>query len=639
MSSPKNELIRAEEFIAQGKFTKALQVLENLEKMAGLSPHDLLTHQLLKSTLLNKLGRYEEGFKLAELVFKKSQGQEKSLLKVDAIIAMLDALWQLENHKNALELIEKGEFEIKTLDQHQRSELAWRDAYLKNRKASIYLLKNDLNHALEFFHQCLELFKEITNKQGLAACFYNIGRIYQQKGEYIQALEHLQESVTIFQEINDRHGFAKSLNVIGMIYQVRGELNRALTYFRQSLRIFKKIGNEQEIAMSFSGMAQIYRQKNELKRGLEYLQQSWELFKKIGNNDYISSTLLNLVYMALEDNSLKKAQGYSQQLQQINNQTKDKIISQRSRLAIALIMEANTQVQRSDKIKKLEQITQEEVIDVKLTTGTLLILCKLLLDDLKIANNQINLNKIKNLINDLLKIAQQQQLPRLIAEIYLLKSKLRLIEQDVKAARTLLTQSQDLAEKKGLSRLAMKISREHDFLLEQLSNWDELYERNASLAARADFAQIAELIVQMIQMRTTEISKVPKEQPVSLLILDKSGILIFSKLFNLKADTNDMLIEELLSTIQTFSLDILSQSFDRGKLNEYTVLIKQVEHFLVCYIFKGDYYFAQQKISHFIQYIGDNDLIKQVLNWAAQTNQPLGSTEQAMLEDTLNNIF
>jgi hypothetical protein len=140
-------------------------------------------------------------------------------------------------------------------------------------------------------------------------------------------------------------------------------------------------------------------------------------------------------------------------------------------------------------------------------------------------------------------------------------------------------------------------------------------------------------------MRTTEISKVPEEEPVSLLILDKRGRLVFSKIFDLKTDINDSLIEEFLPTIQSFSLDIISQSFDRGKLNEYIVLIKQVDDFLVCYVFRGESYFAQQKISQFIQFIRDNELIQQVLSWAAHTNQPLGSTEQALLEDTLNDIF
>ncbi|MFX1250094.1 MAG: tetratricopeptide repeat protein [Promethearchaeota archaeon] len=640
MSSPiKNELIRAEEFIAQGKFTKALQVLENLEKMVGLSPHDLLTYQLLKSTLLNKLGRYEEGFKLAKLVFKQNQEQKRNFLKIDAIIAMLDALWHLKKFEDALELIKEGEGEIKALHQQPRSEIAWREAYLKNRKGSIYLLKSQLNQALESFHQNLDLFKETNNKQGLAACLHNIGRIYQQKGSYLQALEHLQESVTIFEEINDKQGYAKSLNVIGMIYQVRGELDRALTYFRQSSKIFRKIGNKQETALSLSSIALIYRQKSDFKRGLEYFQQSWELFKKIGDIDYMSQTLLYLIYMALDTNSLKKAQGYFEQLQQINNQTDDKIISQRYRLATALIMETNTQMQKSNKIKLLEQITREEVIDYKLTVVTILTLCQLFLDDLKTSNTQKTLDNIKNQISNLLKIAEQQHLPWLLTEIYLLKSKFQLIEQNVQAARILLTQSQTLAQEKALDKLAMRISREHDSLLEQLSNWEELFERNASLAVRAELAQITELIVQMIQMRKIEISKASEEEPASLLILDKNGMLVFSKLFNLTTDINDPLVKELLSTFKIFSLDIFSQSFDRGKIKEYTVLIKQVEHFLICYAFKGESYFAQRKIGQFIQFIRDNNLIQQILSWAAQTNEPLGSTEQALLEDMINDIF
>ncbi|MFX1255132.1 MAG: hypothetical protein ACFFCZ_26265, partial [Promethearchaeota archaeon] len=55
-----NTLILAEKLLSEGKFDKALQIINTLEKQKILESSDWFEGQLLKSTLLNKQGKYED---------------------------------------------------------------------------------------------------------------------------------------------------------------------------------------------------------------------------------------------------------------------------------------------------------------------------------------------------------------------------------------------------------------------------------------------------------------------------------------------------------------------------------------------------------------------------------------------------
>ena len=64
--SSKRDLNRVEELIIEGRFALALQLVENLEKRERLTAADRLMCRLLKSTLLTKLGHFEEPFSFSK---------------------------------------------------------------------------------------------------------------------------------------------------------------------------------------------------------------------------------------------------------------------------------------------------------------------------------------------------------------------------------------------------------------------------------------------------------------------------------------------------------------------------------------------------------------------------------------------
>ena len=87
--------------------------------------------------------------------------------------------------------------------------------------------------------------------------------------------------------------------------------------------------------------------------------------------------------------------------------------------------------------------------------------------ELKTLGNTQLINELNKLTKNILDLATEQNSHWLLAQAYLLQAKLALIDFEIEKAEHLLTQSQKIANEKGLQGLAMQISREHDLLLEQ----------------------------------------------------------------------------------------------------------------------------------------------------------------------------
>ena len=91
----------------------------------------------------------------------------------------------------------------------------------------------------------------------------------------------------------------------------------------------------------------IYRGIYQYNEVLEQIVKSLSLIQEIGANPDINLPLFNLIGLSLDSRFLQKAQSYLQQLQEINTKEENRLISQRYRLAKALVLKSS----RSAKIK------------------------------------------------------------------------------------------------------------------------------------------------------------------------------------------------------------------------------------------------------------------------------------------------
>ncbi len=103
------ELSNAELLRNEGKFLEALEIIKRIEKKEGLIPQDQLSIHVLKCTLLNKLGFYEDALRLAEKTYKEADKLGNLPKLIDVSIGMAEDLMFLLRFNESLEVIAKCE--------------------------------------------------------------------------------------------------------------------------------------------------------------------------------------------------------------------------------------------------------------------------------------------------------------------------------------------------------------------------------------------------------------------------------------------------------------------------------------------------------------------------------------------------
>ncbi len=109
-----------------------------------------------------KKDNFEEGFKLAKNVLKKSQELSIPLLEIDACITMAKALGGLNNFDEILEVIDQGSHIIRKAKNEPTTAILKRKATLVYLRGQYLKGKKDLDQAITFFLESLTLFFSLT---------------------------------------------------------------------------------------------------------------------------------------------------------------------------------------------------------------------------------------------------------------------------------------------------------------------------------------------------------------------------------------------------------------------------------------------------------------------------------------------
>ncbi|MCG3218104.1 MAG: tetratricopeptide repeat protein [Candidatus Heimdallarchaeota archaeon] len=642
---------QVEHLISHGKLEEAMEILEGRKNEDGIEE---LRWRIVESRCRNKRGECEQVIEIAEKIKKEIDELEEPVdekgesarkrIMIDTLIEQVWALQRLGRVNEGLEKVEEGIKLIEELEERDEKEEEHKDkerkAGLLNNKGLVYVYKSELDQALEFHEESLTIREELKNKQLIAQSLNNIGFIYHKKGELNQALEYYEKGLPIFKE---KRLIAHSLNNIGIIYRLKGELGHALEYYEKSLVIREEAGNKQDIAYSLINIGVLHQELGALDMALNLLNQSLVIQKEIGNKLDVASLLFLLITVTIDLEEIKQARGYLTDLQLINEQEDNKLVNLSCRLAEALVLKTSKRrknlVKAEEILEKIIEETEEEIIEHRLTIQALVNLSELLLEELRLTGEEEILEEVEEKVDKLLKIAKEQQSYTILTESYWLKAQLALVRLDLKEARNLLTQAQAMAEDKGLEKLARKISSEHDQLLEQLDQWEELLAKDASITERVKIANLEELIGWMVRKREIKIEE-KEDEPVMLMLVAKSGIPIYSKQFDQTKELQDILISGFLTSINTF----VQQAFEvKGQIKritheEYTLSFDQKESILFCYVYEGQSYTAMKKLEKLITEVHESE-IWSALEEVGKTGYGLKMEEKDQMEGMMGKIF
>jgi len=634
------ELLQAKHLKEEGKFIEALKIIKEIEKNEGITSQDQLSNNIIKCTLLNKLGFHEDALKLAKKTYKDAEKLGTPIQLINVSIEMAEAFVYLERYNESLEVLMKYEKFFKTITlettiEHNRIESAI--ALIKGYINVDNYFEPDLELSLKYLKYGLALQKRLGVKHEIARFYQYIGFNYYSQGDWDLALKYFDKALAL-----EENGFNMFLTWllfhIGVIYNGRGELDHALNYYKRGLALAEKLNSGKiNIAYFLNRIGNIYYSKGDFDQALIFSERGLTLYRQIGHNiPFLASFMNTLLLITISKNEINQAEEYLQQIKEISDQTQNEGVNRLYRVSKALLLKTKPRISNLAKaLKLLKEVIEEDAWQI----NAIINICDILLIDLRNTNDLEVLDELNQFIDQLLEIAEKSHSYWILCETYLLQAKLALISLDLKEARRLLTQAQQITEKYGLTLLARKISNEHDELLKKLNTWENLKDSDISLAERMELSRLNEQMGQMVRRRELELPDLPDEDPIVLLIISGGGVLLFSKLFTETLDIKEDLTSSFLSAFNTFSGELFSEGLDRATFGQFNLLMKPISTFLVCYLFKGQSFSAQKKLQNFVEKVKNYEDLLEKFNNYYQTNRIINPKEVPILNSLITEFF
>lgn len=517
-------------------------------------------------------------------------------------------------------------------------------AKVLNQIGELYRTTGEIDLALIYHLRSYDLLIGSENYHVIAYTLVSIAKVHLDKGNLNDALLSAEKSLKYYYKINNQRGEAESLTIISKIHLLRGTIDKALEYRLMALDIFKKHGSPFFLTLNLQELSNIYLKKGDYQKAKKYLDMALSNSRKNNNKDSSAWSLYYLIrlisWFDIDEDSnslLQELELLSQEIENRDNKTLNLLY----RLSKAIIMKKSSRMRDQGKAQSIfKKIGENSQVKFDLRIDSLIFFAETLVKELDITYDETLLDELQTVAIQLRSISKEQNSSSLLAESYLLESKLSLVSLDLDRARSLLHEAQMIADDRGLHLLAKRLSYEHDKIVSSLDQWLNLKDKGSSMQNRLKMAKLAESLLEF-KNKDFNVTIDMKYEPSFLVITNISGISVFSQKFQSSSMLPDQLISGFLSAINSLGREILdtSSSLDRISYGDHTIVVRVKEPFLFAYAFKGETYKATRKIEEYINSCKGDDDIWEQMESSSNEGRNLSTNFRRKLEDIGEKIF
>lgn len=163
-----------------------------------------------------------------------------------------------------------------------------------NSLAAIKRETGDFQRANELFLSSLKIAEEYGHQGTEAYALLGIGLVFQAQGDLDQALEYMNQALEIYGQIKDFKELSRANNNIAIIYLMRGEYDTSLSYFRKSAEATEASGDKEALIGGLMNLGGLLGQLGKTDEALTYLQRSLELTRELGQASAAGNVLHNI---------------------------------------------------------------------------------------------------------------------------------------------------------------------------------------------------------------------------------------------------------------------------------------------------------------------------------------------------------
>ncbi len=468
-------VLKGECYNFSGRFDLALKVLNQSLTIAKSLDEKNLLYEIYSQLGANLHFRsnYEESFKH----FNNSLQAAKETKNKYQIANSYDFLAQVSQmmgkSEEAIKYIEQSIELYKTLGMNvygQRFTIALN-----------YYFAGEIKKAHEIFREVLPDYENSQSPRGKSVALWISANIEWHSGSINKAIEYLLEAIEILKVSKDKHlSTVVSIALAGALND-KGEYDKALEISEENFNLVKQVNNIWTKSYYYELFGKIYLAKGDFNLALENAKKSLQLRKDLLNIKAMVRVLFLLVRISIDKNDVISYNKYLEELKVLVESNFNTLFDQISRIAQALVLKASPRPRDWMKaLNILESIADEEPEDKNYAIIALNNLCELLMIEFSISGDTHVLEELEEHIERLEKIAKSQNNYALKLEAtniqiltLWLKAQFSLADLDIQNARNLLLETRNLADEKGLFKLAEKMSQQQERLLGQVTIWDD----------------------------------------------------------------------------------------------------------------------------------------------------------------------
>jgi transcriptional regulator with XRE-family HTH domain len=158
-------------------------------------------------------------------------------------------------------------------------------------KGIIYLNRNKLNDAQEYFLTANSSFIKLGKIEDIIKSFLNLGRISIQIKSYHSALSYFQQTEKVYFEgkLTDPYLIGEIYYYLAFVYLKLENMEKSINYSYLAKEEFNKADDKKEYAKSLALISEQYAQNGEIEKAIKYSKMTNDIYKQIGDKEILSN--------------------------------------------------------------------------------------------------------------------------------------------------------------------------------------------------------------------------------------------------------------------------------------------------------------------------------------------------------------
>ncbi|HLV87942.1 MAG TPA: tetratricopeptide repeat protein [Candidatus Sulfotelmatobacter sp.] len=174
--------------------------------------------------------------------------------------------------------------------------------------AAMYYLRGDLAQSEQMFQQAVKNFRQVGNRDGIAAALSNFADTRFSQGNLMEARKLLEESIPEYQAVDDKEGVVLNLDGLGDIWRQSGQLDRAEETYKQAEVIARKIEDKNATAYVLNGLGDVSFDRGDLPLARKRYEEALNIRTQAGEQQFAAESRISLAKVSIEEGHASEAE-------------------------------------------------------------------------------------------------------------------------------------------------------------------------------------------------------------------------------------------------------------------------------------------------------------------------------------------